>query len=70
MNFGNFVKEIREELDMSQDALARELYISHSTVNRWENGHSKPNMMAKKMLYDYCKKRNLKKLLLEQILEF
>jgi transcriptional regulator with XRE-family HTH domain len=33
---------IREQLGLSQEALARLLGVSFVSVNRWENGHSGP----------------------------
>ena len=36
------VREIRKQLNMTQDGLAQLLNVSRSTVNRWENGKTKP----------------------------
>lgn len=33
--FSAFVKEIRKQLSLSQEDLARELGVSFATVNRW-----------------------------------
>ena len=42
------VKEIRRQLSLSQEDLARELGISFVTVNRWwENCQVKPSKLAK-----------------------
>lgn len=62
MEFGSIVKQVRKELGLSQEQLARELSISFSTVNRWENGKSKPSQMAKELFISFCisKKINLK----------
>ena len=46
-NFPGLVKEIRRQLALSQEALARELGVSFATVNRWENGKSNPSKLAK-----------------------
>lgn len=35
-------------------ALGRELGVSFSSINRWESGKSKPNMIAMKKLKDFC----------------
>jgi len=35
-------KEVRRQLALSQEDLARELGVSYVTVNRWENGQAKP----------------------------
>ena len=53
MEFGSIVKQVRKELGLSQEQLARELSISFSTVNRWENGKSKPSQMAKELLHHF-----------------
>ncbi len=50
------VKEIRRQLRLSQEDLARELGVSYATVNRWENGQSKPSRLAKAQLDAFCKK--------------
>ena len=54
MEFGSIVKQVRKELGLSQEQLARELSISFSTVNRWENGKSKPSQMAKELFFSFC----------------
>ena len=50
------VKEIRRQLSLSQEDLARLLGVSYATVNRWENGLSKPSKLAKAQLETFCKK--------------
>lgn len=50
------VKEIRRQLSLSQEDLARALGISFSTVNRWENGLVKPSKLAKAQLDTFCAK--------------
>lgn len=59
MEFCTIVKRIRKELGLSQEQLARELGISFSTVNRWENGKSHPSQMAKELFYSFCKDKNI-----------
>jgi DNA-binding transcriptional regulator YiaG len=51
------VKEIRGQLGLSQEDLARQLGVSYATVNRWENGQSKPSKLAKGQLEAFCKKK-------------
>jgi len=50
------VKEIRRQLSLNQEDLARLLGVSYATVNRWENGLSKPSKLAKAQLESFCKK--------------
>lgn len=55
----DLILEIRSRLNASQEDLARMIGISYATVNRWENGHSRPNKAAQLRLYDICKERNV-----------
>ncbi len=50
------VKEIRGQLDLSQEDLARELGVSYATVNRWENSVSKPSRLARARLETFCRR--------------
>jgi DNA-binding transcriptional regulator YiaG len=50
------VAEIRRQLALSQEDLARQLGISYATVNRWENGHCIPSRLAKAQLNAFCEK--------------
>ena len=42
------LKALRQQHGWSQEDLARELGVSFSTVNRWENGKAKPSQLAQK----------------------
>ncbi len=44
------VKDMRHQLEMTQEEFAQELGITVSTVNRWENGHSNPSKLARATL--------------------
>ena len=55
-SFSALVKEIRRQLALSQEDLARQLGVSYATVNRWENGLSKPSKLAKAQLVAFCEK--------------
>lgn len=59
LTFAETVKKARKQLNISQEQLARELHVSFSTVNRWENEKSKPNNIAKKVFYDFCKEKEI-----------
>lgn len=54
--FPDLVKEIRRQLVLSQEDLARELGVSFATVNRWENGKVKPSRLAKAQFEQFCSK--------------
>ncbi|GMQ62382.1 helix-turn-helix domain-containing protein [Vallitalea maricola] len=70
MDFPQTVKEIRTKLNMSQEQLARELHVSFVTGNRLENGKNSPNMLAKNALYDFCKEKGLKEVLIKRLLDY
>lgn len=70
MDFAQMVKEIRSRLNMSQEKLARELQVSFATVNRWENSKNSPNMLAKKALYDFSKKKGIEEELIKHLLDY
>jgi DNA-binding transcriptional regulator YiaG len=53
-NYPTLVKEVRRQLALSQEDLARELGVSYATVNRWENGLSKPSRLARVQLEAFC----------------
>ena len=55
-SISELVKDIRRQLALSQEDLARLLGVSYATVNRWENGLSKPSKLAKIQLQTFCKK--------------
>ena len=42
MEFGEKIKHIRVQSLLSQEAFAKELGVSYSTVNRWEKEYSSP----------------------------
>ena len=48
----SFVKEVRRQLHISQESLARELGVSNATVNPWENGGARPLPLALKQTED------------------
>ena len=54
--FAALVKEIRRQLALSQEDLARQIGVSYATVNRWENCQSKPSKLAKAQFDAFCKK--------------
>ncbi|MFC5530468.1 helix-turn-helix transcriptional regulator [Cohnella yongneupensis] len=59
MSLSNIIKKIREELEISQEQLARELNISFSTINRWENNKSNPSRLAKDRLWAFCENKSI-----------
>ena len=59
MSFSEELKSIRQHSFLSQEAFARELNVSFSSVNRWEGGRAKPNLNAMKNIKAFCKAHNI-----------
>lgn len=59
MSFSEELKDIRRHSFLSQEAFARELNVSFSSVNRWEGGRAKPNMVAMKNIKAFCESHNI-----------
>lgn len=65
------VREIRLEMDLTQEEFAAKLGVSFPTVNRWENKKTKPSPLAiqklQKLLSALKKKKSLSLESLEEI---
>lgn len=59
MTFAEMIKNIRKQKNFTQEQLTRELNVSFSTINRWENSHAVPSKLAKMCLLKYCKKKSI-----------
>lgn len=49
-DLGKLVKSLRDLLGLSQEKLAAKVGVTFSSVNRWENGHTKPSPLAMKQI--------------------
>ena len=43
---GKLIREIRLETRLTQEQFAAEFGVTYSSMNRWENGRSKPSPLA------------------------
>ena len=59
MSFSEELRNIRQHCFLSQEAFARELNVSFSSVNRWEGGRAKPNMVAMKNIKAFCETHSI-----------
>lgn len=50
---------IRAAKGLSQEELARELGVSFTTINRWENEKTAPSKLFVLLIEDYCKKNKI-----------
>ena len=56
-SFPAYVKEIRKQLELSQEDLAHALGVSFATVNRWENGKTAPSKLALRQFEQFCARK-------------
>lgn len=50
MDIGNQIRERRQRLGLSQDALAQKLYVSRVTISHWETGKTLPDVQSMLLL--------------------
>ena len=67
MTFADELKRIRQRSFLTQEAFAKEVNVSFSTVNRWESGKTKPNLIAKKSIKEFCNTNNVEYDKLEEL---
>lgn len=59
MNFSDAIKTVRQKALLSQEDFAKQLGVSHSTVNRWETGKTLPNFKTMKRIDIFCKDNSI-----------
>lgn len=48
----DLIREIRSRQNLTQEELAARLGVTFPTINRWENGRSKPSRMGLRLVRD------------------
>ena len=56
LKISDLIRELRQQLDVSQEKFAAKLGVSLRTVNRWENGSTVPSQMALKLIEEMLQK--------------
>jgi len=54
MELSVILKETRQKAFLTQEAFAKELNVTASTINRWEHSKARPNLSAMKLLKQFC----------------
>jgi DNA-binding transcriptional regulator YiaG len=44
------IRQIRQQLHMTQEEFAHAIAVTASTVNRWENDHAAPSRLARRAI--------------------
>ena len=55
----NPVRELRNQLGLTQEEFAHAIAVTVSTVNRWENGHANPSKLAWRAIQSLARKRGV-----------
>lgn len=59
MPLSESIRTLRKKALLSQEDFARFIHVSAGTINRWENGKTKPNITAMKSIKEFCAENNL-----------
>lgn len=60
MEFKNLVYQARMQLGLTQIELAQQLGVGYATINRWENGITKPTKLKEYAFKQFCERNNIK----------
>lgn len=52
MELGSRIRELRTKANLSQDELAKKVYVARQTVSNWENDKTLPDLESLKLLAD------------------
>lgn len=53
------IRTIRQSAGMNQEQFAKALGTTALSINRWENGKTKPNKMAQTQLFEFCRRNSI-----------
>ena len=59
MNWSKLIKELRNQLLLTQTELSNLLGVSFATINRWENEHYEPSTKIKRKIKELCEKNDI-----------
>ena len=59
MSLAEMLKDIRQKALMSQESFAKALSVFVATINRWENGRTKPNITAMSKIKGFFNEKNM-----------
>ncbi|MEH2149469.1 helix-turn-helix domain-containing protein [Nostoc sp.] len=68
LKISDLIRELRQQLALSQEKFAAKLGVSLRTVNRWENGSTVPSQMALKLIEEMLEKMGEPKRLVNEYL--
>lgn len=54
-----FIRQLRQQLGMTQEEFAHALGITVGTVNRWENGRFRPSKLARATILEFARRHGV-----------
>ncbi|WP_335102370.1 helix-turn-helix domain-containing protein [Nostoc sp.] len=57
---GQIIRDLRLLTGLTQEQFAATLGVTYTTINRWENGHSKPSPLAMRKIEEMLEKMGQK----------
>jgi len=58
-DMSEFIRQLRQQLGMTQEEFAHALGITVGTVNRWENGRFRPSKLAKATILEFARRHGV-----------
>lgn len=58
-DISQYIRQIRQQLGMTQEEFAHALGITVGTVNRWENGRFRPSKLAKATILEFARRHGV-----------
>jgi DNA-binding transcriptional regulator YiaG len=58
-NMSEFIRQLRQQLGMTQEEFAHALGITVGTVNRWENGRFRPSKLARATILEFARRHGV-----------
>ena len=58
-DMSEFIRQLRQQLGMTQEEFAHALGITVGTVNRWENGRFRPSKLARATILEFARRHGV-----------
>ena len=58
-DMSQYIRQIRQQLGMTQEEFAHALGITVGTVNRWENGRFRPSKLARATILEFARRHGV-----------
>ncbi len=59
VEMSQYIRQIRQQIGMTQEEFAHALGITVGTVNRWENGRFRPSKLAKATILEFARRHGV-----------